>query len=168
MEKPSNEHTTSVKRERCEWVDQYLDIYTLKRIPITKLTIERMAADLIKWAKETKDAFTISEFYLDRGIPHSTYSKLIVDHKILTEAHQTALLFLANRREKGALQNKLNTTMVMSQQARYDAEWWSLEQKRAKLKAESQSKSDENVRYTIVVDSYAEKEKDGKETKPEI
>jgi len=151
--------STRQKRPRCEWVDQYLDIYTLKRMPITKTTLERLATDLVKWAKEDEDALVLSEFYLDRGIPHSTFSKLAFDHPIMAEALTTARMFIGKRREKGALKNKLNQAMVMSQQSKYDPSWWTLEKKRAELKASTQAKHNPDVKYAIVVEDFSDKEK---------
>lgn len=174
MEKPSKEHTTEEKRDKLVWLDQYIDIYTFKTMPVTERWAVKISEDLVNWAKKNEDAFKLTQFCEERGIPYSTFKTLVNKFPCMKIARDAAVMIIGNRREIGGLKNKLNTTMVMSQMAKYDDEWWSLEQRRAKLKAESQPKSDENVRYTIVVDSYAdkaqpsEKEKDGKETKPEI
>jgi len=147
-------------------VDMYRDLFVLRQQPISEAFIERLGADLVEWATTDEDALVLIDFFSSRKIHPKTFTNWTKKHPKLKEALHIAKLIIGGRREKGGLKNKFNTSMVMSQQAKYDPSWWKLEDARAKLKAETTAKAqaaqDANKQYTIVLDSY--KDEDDKPT----
>jgi len=137
-------------------VDMYKDLFTLREQPISEAFVDRLSADLVEWATTNDDALVLTDFYSSRKINPGTYWNWEQKHPKLTEAKKIAMLIIGARREKGALKNQLNASMVISQQAKYDPSWWALEEKRANLKAKTMQKHDSDVTYKIVVDSYAD------------
>jgi len=140
--------------------DSYVNFYTLRKNVISEQVVEEMAKEIVIWARDKEDAFVICEFYLSKGIPKSTFYKLCKNFPVMRTALECVKEFIGMRREVGALKNKLNSSMVMSQQAKYDDSWWKLEERRADLKARSQSKHNPDVNYTIVMEDFGKK--DGK------
>ena len=147
-------HSITEPKKHADWTTSYYDFYQQRRVPICKNLILRLAQELITWARDDNDAITLPSFYLKRGMPKSTFYDLASKHVELAEAKRAAIALIGERREKGALRNKLNTQMVMSQQARFDEDWWTLEKKRADLKARTYQKINSDTRYTVVLDSY--------------
>lgn len=105
------------------WLEDYLNCFSFKLQPVTKAFIEKLAKELIEWAKNNDDALRIADFYWSKGIPDSTYYKWSKEHEILALAHKAALNFIASRREIGALKKKYSETLVMRRQHAYDQEW---------------------------------------------
>ena len=146
-----------------DWTDSYVDFYQQRRVPISKSLIIRLSKELIEWAKTDPDGFTLSGFYIEKGITRSTFHFLCDKHPELEAAKDIAKTFIARRRENGAIKNKLNTAMVIKMQHFYDEDWWKTEEKHAELKAKYNANVDKDIKYTVVLDSYKDKkEKDGK------
>jgi len=70
------------------------------------------------------------------------------------------MLIIGSRREKGAITNKYNAAVIMSQMAKYDPSWWNLEERRAELRAKIQQKIDPDVKYAIVVEDFTKKKEE--------
>lgn len=147
-------HSTPDKTRANTWLEDYTDLFTFKRKPISYAFVERIAEELVTWAREDDEALKLSQFYLAKGVPHSTFKKLVNDHPALKIARDSAMQFIGNRREIGALKKKLDSGMISSQMAKYDKSWWTLEEKRAELRARTQNKDQGDVTYKVVVDSY--------------
>ena len=157
MAKPIKD-TIADEKPLVPWVDQYEDSFTHARIPVSESIVRQIATDLTTWAKTNKNALKLSEFYLDRGIPNSTFYFFKKKFPFFNEAIGTALEILGNRREIGAVRKKFDAGMISSQMAKYDKSWWGLEVQRAELKARTQHKGDGNTTYKIIVDSYKEED----------
>jgi len=163
----SNEHNILADRKKTMWLEQYTNLYTLKKHPVTEPFIERISADLIKWAKEDKNALTLSQFYLEKGIPYSTFKGLMNRFPMLKMARDSAMEFMGNRREIGALKNKMNPNMVMSQQANYAPSWMELEVKRSDLRIKSQEKINPDIKYVIALEDFSKEVKKKTHNLPE-
>ena len=160
--KPTSNNSTPHLATEGNWKEKYyVNFYTLRKELMSPRIAEELAKEVVKWASEDKKGFKISQFYLSRGIAASTFYFLINKHPVLKNAVECAKELIGNRREIGALTNKLNPNMVMSQMSKYDKSWWTLEQRRADLRAKSQQKVDPDVKYAIVVEDFS---KDGDKT----
>lgn len=78
---------------------EYLNTLSLQMHPYNDSFIERLALKLVTWAKENKDAFMISQFYNNEGISERTYYGWCEKYPLLKESNETALSFIADRRE---------------------------------------------------------------------
>lgn len=141
----------------------YTDIRTFKLKPILETFFDRLAEELIEWAANDEKAFRFTQFLRLKGIPSSTYYDWLTRYPKLKLAHQAAREALADRREVGAIVGKYAVASVMPQMVLYDDDWWKLEQKRAKLKADAaaeaklklQEADEKKINYTVIVDKYS-------------
>lgn len=134
--------------------DEYMDMRTWKRTPVTDAWKDKLADDLYRWAKEDPEAFKISEFYLDRGINSTDFARWAETHEKLKMAHTAALQLLGNRREKNAAKNKMNPSVILPIMHRYDKEWKESAEWRAALKAKAEGEGDGTIR--VLVENYNE------------
>lgn len=152
----TSEHSIPHLAKEIDWRDKYyVNFYTQRRDIISPRIIEEMAKCIVKWASEDKTAMKLSQYYLSRGIPGSTFRYLASKHPVLKEAVQCAKELIGNRREIGGLTNKLNANLVMSQMYKYDSSWWKGEVKRAELRAKTQHKIDPDTKYAIIVEDFS-------------
>lgn len=113
-------------RQHSKVIDYYKDIFSFKEVPIPMQYIERLAQDLVAWARDDKDALKISQFYLERGIHRSTFYKWKDTYEILGRAFTAAKEYIGNRRELGALvikDRKYDPSIIMKSQSFYDEDW---------------------------------------------
>jgi len=137
-------------------VEKYRELFIPRERPVSIAFIERLCADLIDWAINDDDALKIIDFYVSRKIHPKTFWRWEQKYPMLTDARNMALNIIGSRREKGALKKKFEPTVMMKQQHHYDKTWWEDEVARAELRARTQQKTDQNIRYTVVLDSYAD------------
>lgn len=163
--KPKNLNLTPTgKKSKLTVIDYYKDLFTHMTIPVSEAFINRLSDDLLSWANNDPEAFKLTQFIRKVGMHSKTFYRWCNTYPTLGDAKKAALEAIGDRRELGALKNKLNTQMVMRQQHFYDEEWWNSEVKRAHLhaqaRAEAQRNQESNINYTIVLDDYSEKEKE--------
>lgn len=77
-----------------------------KSIPISKAMVEQMVEELPDWPKKNPDNKTITEYYLSKGLVHSTYYNLLNKYPELKEAHQIALRRIGERLWGNAVDRK--------------------------------------------------------------
>lgn len=61
-----------------------------------------------------KSLRSIERFYLDHGIPKSTFYKAVADYKCMKEAHQIAKEYIGIRKEEYCEDNNLSMNSVMA------------------------------------------------------
>jgi hypothetical protein len=127
------------------WFD-YRNMYTGLMTPMNPDGIKRISTDLVQWAKESPDAYKLSQFYLERGISKPTWDMWIGRFPELLEAHNTAKMIIGNRRELGALKGELHGSVVSYTMPFYDQEWKDETVRRAALK-----ESNSDSRTAVVV-----------------
>ncbi len=130
--------------------DEYLDMRTWKKTPVTDAWKDKLAEELYNWAKDDPEAFKMTQFYLHRGISSTDFMRWVETHEKLKIAHDAALQMIGDRREIGAAKNKLNTAIVLSSMPRYDKGWKELSEWRAALKAQHDPEQGPTI---VVVDS---------------
>ncbi len=116
-----------------KWYD-YMCIYTGSLKPMNAVGIDRLADDIVDWARNDVDALILSEFYLAKGIHGQTWYAWCKRFPRLQLAHDCAKQLIGIRREKGALKGKYNMPMVMWSMPMYDKEWEAETIRRAALK----------------------------------
>jgi len=163
----SIEHTPSGKKSKLTVCDFYKNIFTNMTIPVSAPFIDRLATDFVKWATEDKEAFKLTQFYLKIGMYETTFNRWCKKYPTLQRAKDVAKIAIGNRREIGAIKNKFNPAMIMSQQAKYDDSWRGLEVWRSDLKAKAQQKEDANVKYAIIVEDFSKDDKKKTHNLPE-
>ena len=161
------ENNTENQKAATKVIDQYRDIFTWRERPVSEAFIERLASDLARWAIEDDDALKLTQFIHAKGICSQTFYRWAKKHHSLGMAKDVALEAIGCRREIGAIKNKYNAKVIMSQMAKYDSSWWKLEEKRAQLRVDTKGTGNPNIVYKIVVDSYKEKETQWPENRAE-
>ena len=159
-------HTIPPVRSTIKAIDIYKDLFILRERPVSVVFLQRLCADMLDWANTNEDALKLVNFFVSRKISPKTFWRWEKNHPFLTEARTMAMEIIGARREIGAIKNKYNAQIIMSQMAKYDPSWWKLEQKRADLRAKSQQKHDPDVKYAIVVEDFS-KEADKTNNLPE-
>lgn len=122
--------------------------------PMNEAGIERLAKEVVEWARSNPDALKISQFYLDFGIPRSLWNDWCQKWPLLRQANDFAKEVIGNRRENGALNNKLNPSMVSFTMPIYDEDWKEESVRRASLKdGSSEAKTTVHVTMSPIPNS---------------
>ena len=126
------------------WHD-YKDIYGQTH-PISEEGIARLASELVEWATKDEEAWKVSQFYIAKGVGFNTWREWVDKYPILKDAQDAAKVAIGNRREVGALKNKLSATIASYTMPFYDLEWKSESERLAALK-----KKEEENRSNFVI-----------------
>lgn len=130
------------------WNEEYFDLFTLRVKPVSDAFIEKVAEGLIKWA-DLKSSFRISDFYMDRGMDNDDFYRWIKRNKNMKRAHKYAMSRIGSRREKGAMFNELNVTMVTKTLGHYCEIYEKEEQKRSDQR---QKENVDNQKTVVVIE----------------
>ena len=145
-----NTQKLQVAKNDADW-DEYLSTKSFQMQPATGAFKERLAIELVTWAEENTRAYKMSEFYHMKGILRNTFERWCRTHENLGHAYKLAMEILGNRREKGALEKKLEPGMVKHMMPLYDEDW----AKREKDLAQLNEKSDRGpIKFDVYMDSY--------------
>ena len=145
------------KKEPIRVADIFFDLIEFKEHPITENGIKKIAYNMLKWAKEDPKAFKLGPYLRELGISHATWRKWNEKFPWVAEVFEEVKICIGDRREIGALENKLNTTIVMWTMAHYDPDWKSLVQWRNDLKIEQSNASPAN--QVVVIEKFPESNK---------
>lgn len=129
------------------WDEEYFDIFTFKVKPVSDHFLEKVAEGMRKWA-DLESSFRISDFHLDRGISKRDFYRWVKRDKNMETAHEYAMARIASRREKGALFNELNTSMVIKTLGHYCEIYSNEEQKRSDQR---QKETSETQPITVIM-----------------
>jgi hypothetical protein len=132
----------------------YRDIFTGLEAPMSPKGIERLATEVVEWAQKDPEALKLSQFYYSKGIARKMWYEWCHKFPELEQASNEAKYIIGDRRETGALKNKLNTGMVHYSMSFYDPEWKEESVRRAALKEGSSDGAKTN--FTVVVDAIPE------------
>jgi hypothetical protein len=114
------------------WYEEYVDPLSGHSFAMTDLGLERMSSDLVKWAN-TKDAFTLTQFYLPKGIPPKTWQRWIQKSECLKDAQDMAKELIAIRREVGVASGKMRSDMIKPVHGYYSGVWREEQDRVAKM-----------------------------------
>ena len=151
ISKPSDNSmdNSQIAKKEHNWED-YLNTNTFQMHPSNGASKERLAVELIEWAK-LKTSYKISQFYIDKGIPRDTFYKWAHKHECLMEAYNIALELLGNRREIGAIERKLEPSIIKFTMPLYDKDWV----KREKDVAQLNDKPEDSGTKFVVIENYS-------------
>jgi hypothetical protein len=144
--------TIHARSDTHDW-EEYLSTISFQMQPANHATKLRLAIELSTWVRENEKAYTLSQFYTMKGIPHDVYYQWASDCLELREANRLALEIMGDRREIGALENRLNSMIARFILPQYKREWREQEVFRATLQRES---GESRGMLTVVLDSVEE------------
>jgi hypothetical protein len=139
--------------------DMYLDLFTLREMPISEAAIERLAKEVLEWPDISKKQ-TMTEFFKKKGISSATFWRWTQKFPILKEAYEQAMQYLGDNREAGAagfLKRKLDPTMIKPVMFKYSEIWRELRDEDMALKKQLQNDTSKNI--TIVMEDFSKKGK---------
>ncbi len=108
--------------------------------PKTKEELDWWASELLRWS-EREDSIVFYEFASIMGIPKSVLTKMSNDSENLKAAFSIAKERVGSRRERLALKNELNASIVMKTMAIYDEDFAKYERDMKLLSAEIDNKT---------------------------
>jgi len=132
----------------------YKDIFTGLEAPMSDKGIERLAIEIVEWAHKDPEAYKLSQFFYNKGIGRDVWLDWCRKYPELERASVHAKGIIGDRRETGALKNKLNVGMVHYSMSFYDPEWKEESVRRAALKEGSSDGA--KTTFTVVVDAIPE------------
>lgn len=123
--------TTPVNR-KTKVVEMYKDMFFLREYPISEAFIERLAADMVEWAKK-ETSLKLTDFFWDMGIHNQVVYRWMEKWPILKRAWEFAGQRIASRREVGAITRKLDPGAIEKFQGMVDPEYKNFLQWKASL-----------------------------------
>lgn len=120
------------------WLEDYLDCFTFQYRPVTEAFINRISTELVTWAKTDEKALKVRPFFSNKGIAQDTYNKWRKKYPTFTAAYNLALAIIGDRREHGAVERKLDGTVVTYMMHHYDPEWRAAREFHNALKKDAQ------------------------------
>jgi hypothetical protein len=140
MKKTQTPQSSKKKRKpEITVTDVYLDLFTLQQKPISQAFIERLSGELLEWAAKNKDALTVKEFVLNKGIQWRTFMRWTQSREPLKSVYEDVKLLIANRREKGMLKREYDTKCGMHMQYLWDDDWKQADEYHSSLRKKEQS-----------------------------
>lgn len=124
---------TSLVKPQVQQLDTYMNHLTFTQEILTTSTAERLARELVAWARTNEDALKIAQFLAERGINRKTWSRWCDKFQILADANDFALMIIGNRREVGLLTRKFDSQSTTVSMLHYDPDWVNMFSTRAKL-----------------------------------
>jgi hypothetical protein len=101
---------------------------------ITPRDAERLAHELIVWAKKTEAVRAITALS-DFEITQSTFNKWVLQFPELAESWEMVKRIFAEKRERGGLEGRYNPAIVLATMPLYDKDYADHREKMALLKA---------------------------------
>ena len=149
----SHRNTTITKGPKVVLLDEWLNFNTYEKSILTTTSIERLARELVEWARSNPDAIKISQFLEERGIHIRSWSKWCNNYPVLSDARDHAKMILGNRREHGVMTRKYEPSSTNFMMINYDAEW----AETMKLKTSLLEKAaDSGGPQIVVIEKYPE------------
>lgn len=122
------------KKSKVEVLEEYYNYDSMRLIPITQGSLERLMENGRKWAREEEDAIKLSQFTDLNGIPLRTWQRWREAHKVVDEGTRDILMILGNKRELGLLKRKFEPGSTIFMMPHYDEDWKDMCKWRASLK----------------------------------
>lgn len=126
---------TRDKETKKTWIQQYDEINFMK-LHANDRFIERLAEELINWARHDEDALRISDFHWARNICDDTYYNWVKKFDTLNKAHKLAMNAIASRREKGMLKKTMSESGVLRSLYKFDPMYAEIRQDEINAKIE--------------------------------
>jgi hypothetical protein len=160
--KSNNHNTKSIqpaKKVSYKHAEEYRDFFTLKLTPAPISFLEKIAQQIVVWARDNDDALIIEQFCLEKGITEEVYYNWVAKYPFLSSAHNTAMMFLSHKREIGGLKRKYDPGMVMRTMPIYSNKWKQLAEWQSKLNSDDKTQGKIEVIINAIPDSKIVPEK---------
>lgn len=136
-------------------VDIYKDLFTFREKPVSEEFVERVMHDAMEQAVRQGKMFKVTSYFRKLGIPWQTVKRWRDKWPWFEEVYQELVGAVGDNRELGALEKKLDSSIVMFTQPLYDPDWKQETERRAKLK-EPQDAATNPI--TVVIENVKESE----------
>ena len=113
--------------------EYYRDMFSFAMKPVSQEYLVKLALEWVDTVIANEDILVLEEYAILKGIQYPVMHRWMKRCPELQEAHDHVMDVLSLRREKGALNNKLNTVMVLKSMAMYNMRWKDIEEWRAQL-----------------------------------
>jgi len=104
----------------------------------------------VQEAYNNEDCITLTDLYLDLGIPSKMYYQWVKDYEFFEQAHEQARSLIGRRREKNGLKRKFDAGMVSYTMPVYDQLWKEVLELRSSLKEKEKGATAQNI--TVLMD----------------
>ncbi len=131
--------------------EYYLNMYSWIQIPISLEYVKKCAAEWVEMARDN-EVLLMDEYPVQKGIPTTTWYEWIGRCPELKSAQTQVKEMIAIRRERGAMQNKYNSGMVMRMQHYYKREWKEAEEWRSSLSAKNEAVAQQPIQ--VILERY--------------
>ena len=128
------------KNDFC-WFEQSLK-------PMSIPMLNKIANELVEWAKNDDKALSISAFHARMDIAPGTWDRWIKNSPVLEEAQEIARLHIGLRRESGAILGKYNAATIMPYMSMFKKEYKDHAEWRASLNKD-QTNQLQNIKVVI-------------------
>jgi hypothetical protein len=152
---PIPQHSTeNTDKPKIQVLEEYYNYDSMRLVPITNATLERLMDNGRKWARDVKDAIKLKQWTDLNGIPWCTWQEWVKKYPIAAQGAQDILIILGNKRELGLVERKYEPGSIIFMMPHYDDDWGNMCKWRASLKPkEGEQKSGETF---IVIEKYPE------------
>lgn len=123
------------KETKKSWIQQY-DEMNFMKLQANDKFIDRLAEELIYWARNDEEALRISDFHWNRNICDDTYYAWVKKFETLGKAHKLAMNAIASRREKGMLKKTMSESGVLRSLYKFDPMYAEIRQDEINAKIE--------------------------------
>lgn len=127
MPKPKKPKTIKPSKSKKEppkiYYEDYLDLLTLRKKPVSERYILGIARHLIEWATKNPEALAIRQFYLENGIDNNQIKRWAKRVPEIAAAVGVAKRAISLRREIGGLKKELSENMVLKSLPFYGSSW---------------------------------------------
>ncbi len=141
--------TENLPKAKVTVLEEYWNYDSMRIIPITNATMERLIAEGIKWARTDPDGIKVNQFLDINGIARTTWDDWRKKYDIIKRGNLTILSILGNKRELNMLTRKFDSGSTMRMMTHYDTDWKENEEWRASLTNKADSDGG-NVQYIVI------------------
>lgn len=149
------DNNSTEKKAPVKIVDFYTDLFFMKEKPVSEAFIERLATDMVEWAKKDR-SLRITQFYNEMGIPSRYFYEWMKHYPKLALAHEYAMSMIADRRDIGAIEKKYDGSYIEKSFGMYDPAYRSFMEWKSKLAKQEQAQG--NVQ--VIIQKFPELEQD--------
>ena len=121
--KSQNAVLLNKSEEKVKLLEEWYNFTTSTKCILTTTTAERLARELVAWARGDENALKVSQFLEMNGINRRTWNRWCEKYEILRDAYEYALMCIGNRREIGVMTRKFDSSSTSLLMPFYDEDW---------------------------------------------
>ncbi len=151
VNKQVSSRTNPKKELKTYHQEVYLDMYSFTMQPVSAEYKRKCALEWIEMTRDT-EVLLMSEYFIQKGIPKSTWDEWVKKDPDLKEAQSIVRAMIAVRRERGGLKNQYSSNLVTRMQHRYDPDWKEAEEWRSSLSAKNEGNGNQPIQ--VILERY--------------